>query len=73
MEKLHQQLKQEYNKQEKLYLEKFGENSLDNVSLWDPRHYHDEWQEVLPEAIEELKKAIVTGVAIESDPERAIF
>lgn len=73
MEKLHQQLRQEYDNQEKLYLEKFGENSLDNVYLWDPRYYHDEWQEVLSEATEELKKAVASGVEIESDPEEVIY
>ncbi|MCI7677878.1 MAG: hypothetical protein MSS16_07355 [Streptococcus orisratti] len=73
MEKLHQQLRQEYDKQEKFYLEKFGEKSLDSVSLWDPLHYHDDWQEVLPDAAKELKNAVETGEPIAPDPPEVIY
>lgn len=73
MNKEHQKLREEFEKQEQLYLEKFGENSLDRVNLWDPLYYFDEWQEVLPRATNKLKEAVEIGKAIESHMEGLIY
>lgn len=73
MDKLHQELRQQYDEQEKIYLEKFGSSSLEYVSLWEPQDYPDSWQEILPEATAELKKAVETEVAIEPDQENVIY
>ncbi|HER4532735.1 hypothetical protein VKP55_05590 [Streptococcus pyogenes] len=71
--KLHRQLRQKYDDAEKQYLEKFGEDSLDRVFFWEPDVYFDEWKKVLSDATLELNKAINSGVAIDPDPENAIY
>lgn len=73
MNKKHQELRKKFDEQYRAYLEKFGQDSLDRVSLWDPLGYSDEWTEVLPEATEDLRRAIETGIPIEPDPEDAIY
>lgn len=41
--------------------------------FWEPDVYFDEWKKVLPDATLELNKAINSGVAIDPDPENAIY
>ncbi|MDG3141928.1 hypothetical protein MKL29_03550 [Streptococcus suis] len=73
MDKLHQTLRKEYESQEKKYLEKFGEHSLDNVSVWEPQSYPDDWKDILPRATDELKVAVQTGIPLEEDPMDIIY
>lgn len=73
MEQLHQQLRQKYDEKVEVYLEKFGEHSLDNVFLWEPADYPTNWENCLKSAIRDLQKAIDSGVLIEPDPENVIY
>ncbi|HEM6303512.1 TPA: hypothetical protein U2D09_001725 [Streptococcus suis] len=72
-ERLHLQLRQKYDKKVEIYLEKFGEHSLDNVFLWEPHDYPINWENYLESAICDLQKAIDSDVPIESDPENVIY
>ncbi|HEM5120722.1 TPA: hypothetical protein U1629_000838 [Streptococcus suis] len=72
-ERLHQQLRQKYDEKVKIYLEKFGEHSLDNVFLWEPHDYPIYWKNCLESAIGDLQKAIDSDVPIEPDPENVIY
>lgn len=73
MNTLHQRLRQKYEEQEKLYLEKYGEHSLDRVSFWEPQGYPDNWQSYLETAIIELKNAIANNTPLEQDSEDCIY
>ncbi|MGQ7679239.1 hypothetical protein ACTGU4_08985 [Streptococcus suis] len=72
-EKLHLQLRQKYDEQVEIYLEKFGGQSLDRVSLWEPQDYPTNWQNCLKSAISNLQKSISDNHPIEPDPENVIY
>lgn len=60
---------EEFEPVKKRYLEKFGEDSLERIDLWDPRGIANRPEEVY-QAIDELERAIKRNEPLEQeDPE----